>query len=55
MYYGAVLKNAAQKYNIPISKRPPKIGGFVGKEADWEGFGGVVAAQIIKPRRQTSR
>lgn len=44
VYYGAVLKNAAQKcpdsltglsyrrYNIPISKRPPKIGGFVGKD-----------------------
>ena len=33
VYYGAVLKNAAQKYNIPISKTPPKLGGFVGKEA----------------------
>ncbi|CAK9102775.1 Glycerol uptake facilitator protein (Glycerol diffusion facilitator) [Durusdinium trenchii] len=31
VYYGAVVKNAAQKYNVPIAKIPPKVGTFVGK------------------------
>ncbi|CAE7368522.1 unnamed protein product [Symbiodinium sp. CCMP2592] len=34
VYYGAVLKNAAQKYNIPPAPQPPKVGGFVGKEVE---------------------
>mmetsp|Transcript_82464 Transcript_82464/g.197866 ORF Transcript_82464/g.197866 Transcript_82464/m.197866 type:complete len:133 (-) Transcript_82464:250-648(-) len=34
VYYGAVLKNAAQKYNIPPAPVPPKVGGFVGKEVE---------------------
>ena len=34
VYYGAVLKNAAQKYNIPPAAGPPKVGGFVGKEVE---------------------
>eukprot|EP00434_Breviolum_minutum_P033832 symbB.v1.2.029937.t1/scaffold3324.1/size59041/5 len=34
LYYGATLKNAATKYNIPISKAPPKTGGFQGKEIE---------------------
>ncbi|CAJ1422553.1 unnamed protein product, partial [Effrenium voratum] len=34
VYYGALLKNSAQKYNKPASlSPPPKIGGFRGKEA----------------------
>ena len=36
VYYGAVLKNAAQKYNIPPAPQPPKVGGFVGKEVENE-------------------
>ncbi|CAE7198661.1 unnamed protein product [Symbiodinium natans] len=34
VYFGAVLKNAAQKYNISPDKTPPKVGGFVGKEVE---------------------
>ena len=34
LYYGATLKNAATKYNIPIGKAPPKVGGFQGKEIE---------------------
>eukprot|EP00435_Cladocopium_sp_Y103_P054358 s282_g17.t1 len=35
VYYGAVLKNAATKYNIPVDKtRSPKVGGFQGKEIE---------------------
>mmetsp|Transcript_24901 Transcript_24901/g.57773 ORF Transcript_24901/g.57773 Transcript_24901/m.57773 type:complete len:131 (+) Transcript_24901:74-466(+) len=35
VYYGAVLKNAAQKYNVsPVGKPPTKVGGFVGKEIE---------------------
>ena len=34
LYYGATLKNAATKYNIPINKAPPKVGGFQGKEIE---------------------
>ena len=30
----ATVKNAAQKYNTPVSKKPVKIGGFVGKEVE---------------------
>ncbi|CAK9091035.1 unnamed protein product [Durusdinium trenchii] len=36
VYYGAVVKNAAQKYNVPIQKIPPKVGTFVGKEVEVE-------------------
>eukprot|EP00913_Durusdinium_trenchii_P035939 g33627.t1 len=36
VYYGAVVKNAAQKYNVPIAKIPPKVGTFVGKEVEVE-------------------
>eukprot|EP00438_Fugacium_kawagutii_P018487 Skav225885 [mRNA] locus=scaffold1460:19017:19397:- [translate_table: standard] len=35
VYYGASLKNAATKYNIPVDKSiSPKVGGFQGKEIE---------------------
>ncbi|CAJ1446869.1 unnamed protein product [Effrenium voratum] len=34
VYFGAALKNAAQKYNKPVGQAPPKVGGFVGKEVE---------------------
>eukprot|EP00438_Fugacium_kawagutii_P014797 Skav228786 [mRNA] locus=scaffold589:686714:687381:- [translate_table: standard] len=35
VYYGAALKNAATKYNIPVDKSiSPKVGGFQGKEIE---------------------
>merc|ERR1712107_53216 len=39
LYYGAIVKNLAQKYNKPVGKRPLVVGkSFVGAETE---FGGV--------------
>lgn len=34
VYYGATLKNAAEKYNTPLIKKPFRPSGFVGKEVE---------------------
>eukprot|EP00440_Ansanella_granifera_P009184 gb/GFBE01009948.1/.p1 GENE.gb/GFBE01009948.1/~~gb/GFBE01009948.1/.p1 ORF type:complete len:129 (+),score=47.76 gb/GFBE01009948.1/:1-387(+) len=36
VYFGAVVKNAAQKYNKPVGIRPVKVGKFLGKEVENE-------------------